>query len=367
MATIVIHSGRAWAPWSPQPASLDNRSGLGGSQVAATRLAHALAAREDAAIVVLVGEFSDTQSDTPKVRYEPLARYEDVLREFDTVHLLVVSRYVEYLPRVGTADAKRCARIVFWCHDTEPIGTLDRRVQECHNVLCLSEWHATLVDRIARNHLVMRTNNGLAPHLYVDEPWPNKIAGRFVYSSAIYRGLDKLLDAWPHIRARCAHATLDVYADFDAPLVRQRMSELADRLRAQCNKLAVLGVRICGFVSQSELRRALYECDVWLYPTSFRETYCISALEAQASGALCVYAPLAALPETIDDRGIALNRADLEKSETLAAAVEPYVSASSDQLTEWPRRRRARAWALEQTWDVVAEQFSQFYFGQFHD
>lgn len=352
MATIVIHSGRAWAPWAPQADALDTRGGLGGSQVAATRMAHALAVRDDVCTVVLVGDFTSTESRVPKLHYKQMHSYEAVLRACQPLDLLVVSRYTEFLP----SQASKARKVVLWCHDTTPMGTFDRQTMRCDAVLCLSDWHLCHVSKVAPElPSLVRTRNGLAQALYADQPWSHKVAGRFVYSSAIYRGLDTLLNAWPHIRARCPHATLHIYADFDAPLIRQRMAELGERLRAQCARLADQGVRVQGFVSQQQLRQALYECDVWLYPTNFCETYCISALEAQASGALCVYTPLAALPETIGDRGIALPNGGTLRPAQLADAVAPHVSELNGTVSARDVRTRARQWALEQTWDGVAQ------------
>jgi glycosyltransferase involved in cell wall biosynthesis len=42
---------------------------------------------------------------------------------------------------------------------------------------------------------------------------------------------------------------------------------------------------------------------VWLYPTWFSETSCITAMEAQAAGLIVVTSPIAALKETVGPRG----------------------------------------------------------------
>ena len=57
-------------------------------------------------------------------------------------------------------------------------------------------------------------------------------------------------------------------------------------------------------ISQEKLTIELKKSDVWLYPTVFSETYCISAVEAMASGCLVVSKKIAALTEIIHDRGV---------------------------------------------------------------
>ena len=63
-------------------------------------------------------------------------------------------------------------------------------------------------------------------------------------------------------------------------------------------------------VDQNVLARAYNEADVWLYPTKFPETYCITALEAQMAKCLCVCTKLAGLINTVGDRGILINECD---------------------------------------------------------
>ena len=57
-------------------------------------------------------------------------------------------------------------------------------------------------------------------------------------------------------------------------------------------------------VSQEQLVKELRQSDVWLYPTCFEETYCISAVEAMASECLVVTFAYAALNEIVKDRGV---------------------------------------------------------------
>ena len=63
------------------------------------------------------------------------------------------------------------------------------------------------------------------------------------------------------------------------------------------------GVVAHGRVDQQTLAREMLSAGVWILPTWFCETSCISAMEAQAAGLRIVASKLAALEETVADRG----------------------------------------------------------------
>ena len=67
------------------------------------------------------------------------------------------------------------------------------------------------------------------------------------------------------------------------------------------------GVEIHGWVSKKELANAWSKADIWLYPCIFEETFCLTALEAAATKTLAISTPLAALNETISNRGILIS------------------------------------------------------------
>src|ERR1041385_956964 len=59
------------------------------------------------------------------------------------------------------------------------------------------------------------------------------------------------------------------------------------------------GVYMHGRVNQAELAKWQAGQHIWLYPTAFMETFCITAIEAQAAGILPLTSNLAALKETV--------------------------------------------------------------------
>ena len=58
------------------------------------------------------------------------------------------------------------------------------------------------------------------------------------------------------------------------------------------------GVVFHGRAGQEEVARSYLQSQLWLYPTDFEETSCITAMEAQAAGCHIVATRCGALPET---------------------------------------------------------------------
>jgi glycosyltransferase involved in cell wall biosynthesis len=77
------------------------------------------------------------------------------------------------------------------------------------------------------------------------------------------------------------------------------------RLKADCEALmaAQPSVKWRGRLGQDELAKLYQESYAWLYPTSFLEVSCISAMEAMAGGAVPITSAAGALPETIGQGG----------------------------------------------------------------
>lgn len=366
---IVIHAGNSWSRWSPHPCDFETQAGLGGSQLAASRIAHALALLDASYQVVLIGDFTEKamqkEASLPNLAFKPIKDYQKEMQdESRAIDLLVVSRYPQFL-RFGA----HIRRVFFWCHDVEPMDSLPSSRKESGEskesrfaMLALSTWHKRHLESVFPKQTILQTSNGLEPSLFSAEPWPHKVQNRFIYSSALYRGLGTVLNCWPSIRARLPDATLHIYCDFASPLVVSRMNALGKELQQKAESLKREGVSCFGFVGQRQLQQAWYEADVWFYPTSFQETYCITALEAQASGALCVYAPVAALCDTVGERGIALLERNLvptekEYEQMATNVVCGALTAHRDALQA--KILKARDWAMQQTWQAVAKQWLQ--------
>ena len=98
--------------------------------------------------------------------------------------------------------------------------------------------------------------------------------------------------------------------------------------------------------------------DYWIYLTTFKETYCISALEAQAAGCICLYSPIGALPDVIGNRGISI---DSDEDKEVIDSIT-YLEDNSDIKEEM--RKDSRKWALKQDYKDRAKKWIELFKGE---
>lgn len=193
-------------------------------------------------------------------------------------------------------------RMIFWCGDAtnQPSlmhfehASLQRNVDR---IFCVSEWHRQSF--VHQFHLpsekVIATRNGFAPELvaaYAERP-----ARRAAYTSTPFRGLEILLGIFPEIRHRVDEATLDVFSSMQ--VYGWNSEDDRKAFGAVYGAAEQPGVQWRGSVRQPELLQALARTGLLLYPNTFEETSCISAIEAQASGCVVVTSAKAGLSETV--------------------------------------------------------------------
>jgi glycosyltransferase involved in cell wall biosynthesis len=200
---------------------------------------------------------------------------------------------------------------------------------------------------------------GSAESIIAAKTWPPVLA----YTSAPFRGLDVLLEAFPLIRAQVPGAVLRVYSS----MVTYQTADETDQamyghLYQRCRQTK--GVEYIGGLPQPQLARAMKEVSVLTYPNIFAETSCIAAMEAMAAGCRIVTTDFGALPETTAGyaRLIPRGRSRAEFAarfveETIAAIMERQTDASS---TEAFLRRQVRCVNETMTWHARAIGWGQW-------
>jgi glycosyltransferase involved in cell wall biosynthesis len=111
-----------------------------------------------------------------------------------------------------------------------------------------------------------------------------------------------------------------------------------------------------GRVSQEEIAYEYSISDVWFYPTDFTETYCITALEAQAAGCLCVCTGLSSLPEIVGNRGIVIGD-HINDEGVKDEMVRELLKTLRDKERKKEITTRAREWAMQQSYKSLAEEW----------
>lgn len=133
----------------------------------------------------------------------------------------------------------------------------------------------------------IKVRHGIDLKLFPSEFKPeNKVRKRFIYSSSWDRGLHILLWLWEYIIKRHPDAELHLFygshnmiKDIIYP-ERKYKKEWIEFIHRRVDELP--NVFDHGKVSQEELAHWYSSSAIWLFPTTFGETFCVSALEACA-------------------------------------------------------------------------------------
>jgi predicted SAM-dependent methyltransferase len=156
-----------------------------------------------------------------------------------------------------------------------------------------------------------------------------------------------LLDVWPTIKNAVPQAELHLFYGFKnweySAQFNPKQQETIASLKEQINSLQKLDVYFHDRVDQVTLAKELLSSGVWTYPTFFTETSCITAMEMQAAGVRMVTSNIAALTETVGNRGVLLDgdwTSAEYKNKFIAAVVEKLThedESDRKELQEYAR------------------------------
>ncbi len=289
---IVFFLGHAWECWNPETLAA---GGMGGSETMSVEMAKRLAARGHR--VRVYGDCAGLEGAFDGVQYLDYTKFHNVRCD-----ALVSSRRPDAVDPVHDCTA---ARRVLWIHDVHCGDALTpERAAAFDRILVLSQWHRGHVKEAypwldERKLYVTRNAVDLTRFDGTEERNPH----RAIYSSSPDRGLLSLLQMWPRIRELVPDAELAVFYGFhnweSAAKQRgdkQELEHLAE-VKRLLETLKDHGVTMHGCISGKQLAREFMRSGVWLYPTWFSETYCITAAEALLGGCHTLTTPVAALRE----------------------------------------------------------------------
>lgn len=338
--------------------------GLGGSETMVLAMARQFSLKGNYATYVFSNVEDGVIGHDDGVVYLDQRHYDPFLKLLTdmgvVVDVLFAARYANYLRSMVSkreSEAKiRPRRQYLWLHDTcictdaNPRTEID--LNSVDGFLVLSQWHRDTIAPygIPLDKLVV-TRNAIDSDLF-RRKLPTKVKHRFVYSSCLSRGVEVLLDLWPMIRRLLPDATLRVFGEITPYLESLWGVKRVESFFHRVEYLKLHGVEFHRRVSKACIAREYLESQVWFYPTSFSETYCITALEAQAAGCLCVTSDLAALKETCS-RGYLLVDPESPESFKVKRLVELVKRLDSNDPELTKRLADARQWALTQSYETL--------------
>lgn len=262
--------------------------GLGGSETALIHMARAL--HDLTGLRVRVFNDRATVSHKNGVSFEPVS----------TMH----AYFKDKAPRVHVAwrhnIALTLAPTYIWCHDLSFLDIENKGNYE--KVLALSAFHKEWLKHLFNipDQKIAVTRNGIEPSRFaLDlEPIPGKDPNKVIYSSSPDRGLDRAILVMDKVRQTNPKAELHCFYGFDGMRMMNKLDEVA-RFEALIAERP--WVVMHGNVTQSELTAHMRTASVWLYPTNFLETFCITALEALCCGVYPVVRKHGGLTDTLSD------------------------------------------------------------------
>lgn len=264
---------------------------------------------------------------------------------------------------------------LYWAGVQFPFKWLERiRDGSLHRIVCVSRYHRDLYRVYPGFEHVEYSYSGVDLDL-LEEATPSELAGHTVLSVSIPRrtkGFHNLLEAWKYVHQRLPNARLRVCgaAQMHDPNTRiGRTGVLDAELEAAfpdffsnspetCRQY---GIELMGTRSLESVYSDLKAADVAVVNTNWDgafETYCRSAVEAQAAGIPVVGAKRGSLPEVVQD-GVTGVLIDQPNPAMLGKAIVRLLSDRDLRLRmgsaakRWVRQKADYA-LLAQDWEAIA-------------
>ncbi len=347
---VVIYCGRANQSWSPR--SLEH--GIGGSEEAVIRLArqlHTLGWR-----VTVYNDVGEDAGDYDGVTYHPLAAY----NPRDQFNIYISWR------TLGCFDtALDAAHTYLWLHDVPNSQHFSKsRLNRIDTIIVLSDFHRACLSEvpatkfwISGNGLDLADLEGILQHAPIRNPY------RCIYASSYSRGLELLLTIWPQIKEAVPEAELHVFYGWES-FSSQADDPSFQRWKAHMDALlAQPGVIHHGRVGHAQIWEETLKSGIWAYPSTYPETSCITAMKAQAAGAIPVVFGYAALTETVQHGAIlpTTNSGDPTPAQRVAYT-KALIAALTNHVWQADVRAEMMPWAREAfSWQQIAQTWSDHF------
>ena len=293
---ILFYTGFSSEPWNY---SFSINNALGGSEKAVAYLTKYFP--KDYNIYISGGVKSEKIDN---ITYVPLNELRNLVNK-EFFNIVIISRYVsfyEMFPEIKFFQS------YIWAHDISllPYGSsltseeiVLKHNEKINGCICLTEFHKNeFINKypILKEKINLINNGIICENFNITK---DKIKNKFIYSSCVERGLEIIVRLWPELIEKIPDATL-VIATYNTFPKENNQSEI--KLFEEINKYP--SISFLGKLNTSELYKKMAEAEFWLYPCTFPETSCITALEMLMSGVIPVYYPFAALPYTINGNGV---------------------------------------------------------------
>lgn len=261
------------------------------------------------------------------INFRDSTKYEKFIQN-NFINILIVSRFSQYLYYYENIE-----KVYLWLHDLIPQSECFQTHQnKFKSVICLSEYHKKFFINEYKFPVewVSVINNAIDIKRFDKDV--KKIKNRFIYTSEPRRGLFNAVNIFYKIQKRIPNSTFYIFAN---------VSDIDEKTLFLCatNKNIFIEKR----KNQDDIAIEFLKSDVWLYPTVWRETFCITALESQISKCLCVCYNVGALSEIVGNRGLLASNED--------ELIKKLLFTLENQEIKNKLLEKGYNWAKEQTFE----------------
>ncbi len=198
------------------------------------------------------------------------------------------------------------------------------------------------------------TRNGVDETTISGLKGTEKNPGKFIYATTPFRGLSGLVDMWPGIKKALPRAELHIYGDMQVyQMENGEWQAIYDRAAA------TEGVFVHGSLPQKELAKEMSDAYLFLYPNTFDETSCISAMNSISLGVPIITTKRGALPETVRPGCGVLIDGNPDTHRYREEFIEKTLALAND-MEAWEKMHST---CLEQdyTWKSVVDQWEKLF------
>jgi glycosyltransferase involved in cell wall biosynthesis len=316
------------------------QKGIGGSETALVEMADHLKKITGRRVVVF--NTREKEKICNGVEYYPVTKTQEYFAKYKP------ALHIAWRHNIKVTNAKTYV----WSHDLIP--QFVQLVDRYEKVLCLSEFHKNYLHAMSGVPLdkIIVTRNGINPDRFRDQI-QKKVKGKIVYSSSPDRGLDQALRVMDHVVKEIPEAKLHVYYGFDN-MEKMGMKAEVDRFKAMISERPFVIAH--GNLEQKELTKEFLESEVWLYPTYFLETFCITAIEALASGVYPVTRKYGALQDTLKDAAEQGMATLLDQECSTESQIQAYAKEVVDAISQ-EKWKGVKIDLNHHAWKAVAEEW----------
>lgn len=334
-------------------------TGVGGSETYIIEMARFI--QKSGSFQVMVFCNCEKEEIFEGVEYKNIKYFPIFINENYVKHCMI-SRFTEYLPLTLKGFSENVYLVL---HDLGPSGNVIPMDKKLKKIFCLTEWHVNyFIEKFpSLASITVPFYYGIDHSKFnFENNQDKKEKFKFIYSSFPNRGLLPLLKMWPKIYEMNKKASLHIYSDINGKWVNTVEPIQMSEIKKLLSEYTDLNIHYYGWVDKKTLSNAWLSSDIWFYPCIFMETFCLTALEAAITKTLVITNDLAALQNTVSDRGIVIkgNPMDKEWQDKALEKIKIYFENNeSNQYDEY--REKNYKWGSSLSWENQAKKLLKEY------